>query len=230
MKFKTLLSLVALFFIVSSTQAQLSLGLKGSVTQSWYGYDANPFAKGSDNKLAGMGASVQLYYRLGKRLSFGVEPGVVQRGAIKPITSSCIGFCGTGINFTEFPYNNPTIYAEYVQLPVFIRYSFPMFKGNLEVSGKLGAGTSIAISAYQKMDYSTYSDGSDIEQIKFNEEDGFERKDGGLYGGLGIGHRIGPGTLVFEAELYRGLKVINSHYFGFKNQSQSFSLGYRIDM
>lgn len=218
------------FFLSNSSEAQWSFGIKVTSSSSTYSSGLNPFQKGDPEKVKGLGASVQLYRRISQHFSFGVEPGVAQRGAINPFYNTCFGFCGTGADFSTFPYNSASIYSNYAQLPFFAQYKTALLKSKLELFGKAGAGISYAVSAYQQSDliYRYQSIGSDIEPIKFEEMDGFNRWDAGLHAGVGIGWRFCFGVVSLETEVYQGLA--NLHIMGFKNRTRGVSLGYRLDL
>ena len=117
-----------------------------------------------------------------------------------------------GVDFSTFPYNSASIFATYVQLPVFAKYKISILKDKFDLSAKLGAGSAYATSAYMQSNNTVSDNKSDITPIHFNNDDGFTRTDGGLYGGLGFAYKIGPGMILFETEAYRGLKSMHNHF------------------
>lgn len=216
------------FFVVNQTNAQWSFALKGTYNQSWYGTGISPFKKGSAEKRKGIGTSIQLYYHVNQHFSFGAEPGFIQRGATAPTEAICFGFCGTGVDFSQFPYNNAAVYTDHLQLPLMARFSVRLFKKKLELSAKAGYGFSYATGGYQQSDYIYETKGTDILPLQFDETDNFNRWDAGMYSGLMAGWQFRFGTLFIETERYRGLTNANSYFSELRNQSTGYSLGYRL--
>ena len=227
MKIKYLFFLAGFFFLNSTVDAQWSFGIKTTTTRSWFGSGVNPFQKGPSEKAKGMGISVQLYRTLSKHFSIGLEPGLTQRGAIEPFYNSFFGFCGVGIDFNAFPYNNASIYANYAQAPIYVQYKTTLFNNRLEVFGKAGQSASYLVSAYQHSETINRGGDSDISPLDIVDS-GFNRWEAGLHAGIGLGWKLGFGVLTIESEYYQGLT--NLYHYGIKNRSRSYSLGYRLNL
>ena len=226
MKTKHLFLFTSLFFFSLNINAQWSFGIKGSINQTWMGTGFNYFSTNSQAKANGLGTSLQLYYNTNKHLSFGVEPGYAQRGAIRPY--SYMVWCGMGLD--DFQYNDASIYTDYVQIPLFVKYRIGAFNQKMELAGKIGYGVSYATSGYQQAELITRDpEGTDIKPIEFGGDSGFRTWDMGTFAGLSLGWHFPFGTVVAEYELYRGSISIHEYFSSLKNQGIAYSLGYRID-
>lgn len=226
MKIQRLLFILGFLFFSLNINAQWSFGLKAGINKTAYSNGTSFYLNNGKTQLKNMSTSAMLYFNASKHFSFGIEPGMVQRGADDPFEYECFIFCGTGSPITTFPYNNSTVYMDYIQLPFFTKYKFHILNNKLELSAKGGYGISYATSGYQQSEQLVRTEKTDIQNIDF-KNDGFNRWDSGIYGGLGMGLHFPFGTVILESELYYGLNSITD--YALTNQSIGYSLGYRLD-
>lgn len=230
MKTPFLLSFAFLLFL-GSAEAQLSFGIKSSQTKAWF------TEKDEDaGKMAGMGITFQLSKRFGKILEVGIEPGIVQRGTSERFGNEYLFMCCFGDclypDHEIFDYQANTLKSSYLQMPIMTKAHLPTKKGIFDLYAKLGGGPSwLASGSYYTRTYDeeTFAHVPESKNIEFTDNHPFNRWDWGVNAGLGLGIKIGSGMVVFETEYYRGFsKVVN--YADFKNRSQSYSLGYSINL
>ncbi len=233
MKKSLLLSLAILAFYLPAN-AQLSFGIKGSITQSWFNDEPSDAPK-----MNGLGTTLLLYKRINKHFDIGIEPGMVQRGTEQQFDRGiynpylCICCFGDCLVPEAYPYGKSNgLRTSYVQAPILARANLPIAKGKIALFGKFGGGLSWLASGYyntQVYDESSFGVKPEVKELDFSEEDSLKRWDWGLYSGAGFGFNLGCGMLTFEAEFYHGLRDM-ADYASFRNRSTSYSVGYLISL
>ncbi len=210
-----LFTVAGLFLFVGfPLNAQFSLGIKGGYTKAWQDYGDTEVPENAIIHVNRMNVSAMAYYRLGKHLELGVEPGFVERGA------ACIpGFGLFFVGDTKYLLN-------YVELPLMLQASW----GNKFVFfSKIGYGGSYVLSGTRVVtdliftDNPPKRDAIDFDDPSYN----LNRWDHGIYGGIGVAYNFDIHRLFFSLEYYHGLKDVEKLNAS-QARSINFNLGYAI--
>ncbi|MEL7221756.1 MAG: outer membrane beta-barrel protein [Bacteroidota bacterium] len=213
------------FFLLSvmclPLSAQLTAGLKVQSGKAWLDYtfaEGVPPIDGYNQRITHQGVSAELFYQLqNPRLQVGIAPGYVQRGAAcEP------GFIGDNV----FLVADATIYANYVQVPVLLRYS-PIVKKRFSLFTQIGGGLGYLLSGYRDVSFWQPDRPNEEQALIFENEPTLNRLELGLQGGLGISYQLGPGQLQLSGDFYYGLTDMNQN-FGSQHRVWSVGLGYAI--
>ena len=226
----------AFFLFISSAEAQLSFGIKSSSVKASFTHRQDDAAK-----MGGMGITFQLSNKFNKFLEIGIEPGFVQRGTTERFGEvypyycfCCFGDCVFPDEGYEpiFDSNAEMLKSSYLQMPVMVKLHVPSKKGIVDLYAKVGGGPSwLASGTYYTQTYNeeTFQYDPESKVIEFNKEHPFNRWELGVYGGLGLGIKLGSGMVAVEAERYYGLRDVTD-YASYRNRTMSYSLGYLINL
>ena len=208
-----LITLLLFCMILNQLSAQFSIGLKGGHARAWEDYGDTWLPEGARVHVNGINVSTLAYYRLGRHLQIGIEPGFVQRGA------ACIpGF---------LTFNSDTkLLLNYLELPIMVAANVSFFNHRLELFGKVGVSTSYITTAHREVVDLLGED--PMLRTKLDLRDGnMKRWDRGLHGNLGLGYQLGSNQLFFEVAHYYGLRDVDN-FFTSKNRNLNLNLGYLI--
>ena len=231
MKKSLFLSLAILAFYLPAN-AQLSFGIKVSVTKAWHSSDPSDAPN-----MQGLSTTLSLYKKLNKFIEVGLEPGIVQRGTTQtfgPDIYTCYLCCFGDCVIPGYSISKSVtgLKASYIQAPLLLQVKLPLANGKLAVFGKTGGGPSWLASGYYDTDVFddiTFETRPENKALDFSKNDSPKRWDIGLNSGAGIGYHLGCGMLTIEMEYYHGLRDVVD-YTSFKNRSVSYSLGYAVNL
>lgn len=193
-------------------KAQLSIGLKAGYTNAWESYGPDvPLPENAETDVSGINISAMAYYKLGKFLSIGIEPGYVERGA------AC--FPGFGIIFN----GDTKFFLDYVEAPLMISANLPLFNKKIELYGKLGYGASMMVKAEREVT-PLNDEPVTTTPIQLGPESILNRWDHGAYGGVGIGYNFGKTQVFVESNFYYGMRDAERSNVS-KNRSVNVNLG-----
>ncbi len=187
-------TLVLILFISTFSNAQISLGVKGGISNAWEFYGDVGLPEGAQIDVNGYHFAILSYYELTPFLSVGVEPGYVQRGA------ACVPGWNEWVGDTKFMLN-------YIELPLMLRGNVSFFNDQIEIYGKTGISGGFVQKGMEIID--PQSDGIPITRTKIDFKDEFEslqRFDYGIYGGLGFAFNFGQNSFFIEGDYYHGLR------------------------
>jgi len=216
----TVLSLI-LFSISSFTQAQ-TIGIKGGFTDAWQDYGAVQLPPDAETHIKGFHFSLEYYRQLNRFLSYGVEPGLVRRGAA----------CVPGWNGGVVPiFNGDTKFLlDYVELPIALQGQIPLFKTGFSIFGKLGYGASFIAKAQQeKITFRMPQDDVTTTPITLGKGSILNRWDHGGYAGIGLSYQFSGHQIFCEYDFYNGFRDAE-RFNTSKNRDMDFSLGYRFTL
>lgn len=218
MKTRTFVLFFLLLCASVTVHAQYTVGIKVGYHKAWQDYGDDFFIDGFDGKIKGFSTSLIAYRSLGKHFDIGAEPSYIRRGAA----------CEPGF-FIDNPYltGDATLYANYVSLPVFLRNHYPLFRGRMNCSVKLGGSASWLVDGYRHLNLEWTGVIDQVQDINFEDEPNLKRWDSGLQAGAGIGLNIGPGLLQFEYEYYYSLMDMNRQITS-KNRNAGLIMAYLI--
>ncbi len=205
---------LSLFVISSASYAQFSFGVEGGYTKSKQHYGELELPEDAETSVHGFNVSGLVYYNLGSYFRFGLEPGIVRRGAA----------CVPGWQ-PEFE-GDTKVYTTYFELPLMISGGIPILKKKIELYGKAGYGQSVLVAGHlETIDFS--SDAPPIrENLEFGKNEQARGWDHGLYGSLGVGYNLGKHQIFLESDYYFGLRDFD-RLNASKNRSTNFlNIGY----
>ncbi|MEM9917494.1 MAG: outer membrane beta-barrel protein [Bacteroidota bacterium] len=211
--------LLLAFCSVYQLNAQMSLGVKGGYTKAWEDYGDVELPEDAEIHVEGFNVSLTAFWKFNRYLSVGVEPGFVQRGA------ACVpGWMPIFEGDTKF-------FLNYVEMPLMAMGHLPLFGDRLELFAKGGYGLSYLASATRE---ETIFNGENPQVTRTKMELGGEnsilnRWDQGIYTGLGVACKIGPGQVTLEGNYFHGLKDADKTNTS-ENRSISWNIGYRINL
>ena len=211
---KNKLSLFLLIFGLGlQAQAQLSLGIKGGYTRAWEDYGDVALPPNAPIEINGANVTLMSWYRFNRRLSVGIEPGYVRRGA------ACIpGFV---------IWNGDTRFLlDYVEMPVMIRFDIlSLAKQRFQLYSKLGAGASMIVRAQQEVVRFDDPEATTRTPIDLGENSILNRWDTGGYAAVGTSLKLGQNQLLLEGNYYYGL-IDASRNLESQNRSFNVNLGF----
>ncbi|HZV71463.1 MAG TPA: outer membrane beta-barrel protein [Saprospiraceae bacterium] len=199
------ISLILLFVsgMILFSNGQGSIGVKAGYTKAWR---ANIAFEDNDEYIHrnGFQFSLLAYFKVGRYLSFGIEPGFVTR-----VNGASFTF------FEEIP-NGTTLRLNYIELPLMMSGRYPLWNEKLKLNVKAGFGFAKLTSVVQT-NTSIISPGPPTSFIEFSDR--------GIHTGLGIEYNVGRNRLFAEYGVYMGLSdVIRVN--ASKNRSVHLGIGY----
>ncbi len=220
-----LLSILAVvLFSLATLHGQTTLTIKGQNGKSWQNYGDDFPINGYDQNISHYGFSAEIFRLLTNRVSIGVAPGFMRRGAAcEP------GFFPTGDLVAPFPAFDATVFLDYVQLPVLVRVEFPI-AGRLSIFGQGGAGLSYLAGGYREITFFGTIPSMEERRLDFDGQDeNLNRFDFGWSSTLGFGFRIGKGMVRVSGEHYYGFLDMNQNNTSL-NRNWGIGLGYQISL
>ncbi len=212
---KRLLILTVFLFTFLQINAQLAVGLQVQTGESWQYYGEATSFDGFDQRITHYGVSAQLYYPISDRLSVGLAPGFMRRGA------ACFpGFVG-GFQ----PVLDATIYANYVQLPLLAKFDLPL-SGRWVLSAEAGGGFSYLLNGHWDLLLDNIEGDQQRRDIDFEQDSFLNRYDFAAQANLGVGYQLGLGQLRLSAGYYHGFLDVNDNNTS-ENRAWSVNLGYQ---
>ncbi|MEO1054019.1 MAG: outer membrane beta-barrel protein [Bacteroidota bacterium] len=215
---KGLFITIAVFCLVSiKVQAQFSLGVKGGYTKAWEHYGDVDLPDDAVIHINRFNVSGLVYLSLNERLSIGVEPGYVERGAA----------CIPGWNLEPDPiFNGDTkLFLSYVKAPIMLRTELPLGASKFSIIGSAGYGLSYLTTAFEEQELVGSDEPTQRTKVDLSEGSRLNRLDHGFYGSAAIGYDLGRGRLFAESEYYFGLRDADQFNTS-KNRTLSFNVGY----
>ena len=212
----TKLPLIALLlsFTVHSF-AQISVGIKTSQVKAWEEYGDVGLPDDARIHIHSVKVAATVYATVTNYLEIGIEPGYVQRGAA----------CEPGfIIFNE----DTKLMLNYFELPLLAKFNLKTKNQKGELFCKIGGSASYAMSAYREI-MENESRPFSRTKLTFDEFGSMERWDYGVFGGLGLAYKLGPGKLSLEANYYHGLPDVDP-FNRSENRSLEFGLGYSFSL
>lgn len=210
------LLLCCLFFIgIHPLHAQLTLGLKGGYTKAWEHYGDVILPDNAEIDVDGFNVSALGYVDIGKQFKLGAAPGFVRRGA------ACLP--GFGIFSADSKF-----FLSYVELPIFVSRSIPIYKDKVSLLPKIGYGTSFMTKAV--MESPDLQGIIERQKLELNNSARFNRWETGFYGGCGLAFSVKEHQqILVETEYYYSMRDAEKWNTS-KNRSLSFSAGYLINL
>ncbi len=216
MKIHQIVSSIILLFISTMGVAQFSVGLKAGYTKAWEDYGDVQVPDGANIHVNRINISALGYYTVNNYLQVGVEPGYVQRGAA----------CEPG--FVDF--NQDTkLMLNYIELPLMARGRVSVLGNKVDVIGKFGFGTALAVKAYREIEIFGSDEPAVLEPINLSDRNAANRWDHGIHGGLGVAVKLGLGKLLLESDYYHGF-IDTVPQNASQNRSIDLSVGYVIEL
>lgn len=214
------LILTSLFVIFTlQLSAQISIGLKTGYTRAWEKYDVE-VPEDARIHVRGFNIAGMVYLKVNDYLSFGLEPGYIERGAA----------CVPGWNIPDPTFRGDTeLFLKYAELPVMVQSQLPLFHGKLEVFGKVGYSMAYLTTAFEK---TTDLDGivpSVRTKLDLSTDNRLNRLDHGLHGTIGLSKTLGKGRVFIEAAYYSSVRDADRNNFS-KNRNLNFNMGYLISL
>ena len=212
---KSPLTLLTFFLTTGALSAQLSLGIQTQVGESWQYYGEEIDINGFDQRIDHYGVSAQLMYNLSPNLSIGVAPGYMRRGAA----------CFPGFIGELQPVQDATIYANYLQLPVLLRWNTPL-GGRWSTFAEAGAGFAYLLNGHWELLFFNLEGDRQKRDIDFNQDSFLNRYDFALQANLGMAYELGPGQVRLSGGYYHGMLDVNDNNTS-ENRAWSIQLGYQ---
>jgi hypothetical protein len=213
-KIRSIATLCLAFCVLSTTNAQVTFGIKATVNHAWQQYAPNNFDPNVERKVWGYGTAVVIDKQLSKYISVSVEPSFVQRGA------KCLP--------DSRGYKDVTLTANYLCLPILFNARYPLFKNRLFVTAALGENASWFMSGKQVFTF-TWGN-TEGQTVKLDMKTaGYNRIDIGLDGGFGFSIPIKKGFIDLNMRYYYGLRDVDEDFTS-KNRSVAYQLGYRLSL
>jgi hypothetical protein len=228
MKFRfILITLLALIVFPSISQSQIVIGIKSGFSDAWQDYGAVPLPPDAETHIKGYNVSLEVYKPINKYLRLGIEPGFVKRGA------ACVpGWDGRGgIGIDPIFIGDTRFLINYVELPVNMMFSLPVFKSNFTVFVKGGYGVSVVASAVEEKIYfrgGEPTDQIDRTPIVLGENSILNRWDHGVYAGAGLSYSLQAHSIFLEYDFYAGQRDAE-RFNTSRNRVADFSAGYRFE-
>ncbi len=213
MKYQKYLLLICLLVSPSVLTAQFSLGAKGGFTKAWEEYGDVGLPEDAEIHINGFNASAMIYYRFNDFLSFGVEPGFVQKGAA--CEPGFDGFTGTA-----------ELHLNYFEMPIVLASNFGLFGDRIQLLGKAGFDNSITTDAYRMQGIGTR------EEFRTDLEiggDNVSRFDPSVQGAIGIGYKLGSNLLFTETQYDFGFRDVVSTARS-ENRSLNVAFGFLVEI
>ncbi|MEL7124420.1 MAG: hypothetical protein AAFO07_33600 [Bacteroidota bacterium] len=183
--------LIVMGLISSNLNAQTSIGISAGYVKAWQNYGDVDLPEDAETYIYGSQFRVKVYKKLGNRLSIGVEPGYVRRGA------ACIpGWIGEFVGDTKF-------LLEYADLPLSLSYQQPLFKSKWSINGRIGYGISYLASATRVEEDLMGQLPTNRVKMDLVNDSILNRLDHGLNLGAGIHYRVGENQIFAEMIYYR---------------------------
>ncbi|MGK0317767.1 MAG: hypothetical protein ACI86M_004013 [Saprospiraceae bacterium] len=195
--------------------SQFFIGAKAGYTSSWPDYGDIELPEDAQTDINGYNINVILNYSITKKISVGLEPGYVNRGA------ACLpGWSPVWEGDSELLIN-------YIELPLLLKYKWKL-TNKLSLNINAGYGASYLVSAYRSVRNSV-DEPAMVTQLDVSDvwDSSTKRLDHGLYLGSGFSYELGIGSIVSDIRYYQGVPNIERRNF-MKNRSLSFSVGYMI--
>ncbi len=219
---KKLLSLLVLVALVSvqPIYAQVYLGLKGGYTDAWQEYGDVNLPEDAETHVKGFNVTAQVYIQKGDVFQFGIEPGLVRRGA------ACVPGWNGGLN--PIFDGESKFFLSYVELPVMVMARTPFYHKRFELFGKFGYGPSVMVKAVRE---DIPNDGirppSRVDMRTRSTV--LNRWDHGISGGLGFGVNLKSSQIFVETGFYMGMRDAE-RFNRSRNRSIDYSIGYRLSI
>lgn len=214
-----------LVFCAGTVSSQTTLTLKTQAGKSWQNYGDDFPINGYDQNIDHYGFSAEIFRALTDRISIGVAPGYMRRGAAcEP------GFLPDGDRLIDpFPSFDATIFLDYIQLPFLVRAEFPL-AGRLSIFGQGGAGFSYLAGGYREITFFGSVSSTEKRQLDFEGADqNLNRFDFGWSSTLGFGFSIGKGKLRVSGDHYYSFLDMNQNNTSL-NRNWAVALGYQISL
>lgn len=208
--------IIALFLCISiQSFAQITLGVKTSHVKAWEEYGEVGLPDDARIHINSVKVAATLYKTLSNVIEVGIEPGLVQRGAA----------CEPGfIIFNE----DTKLMLNYLELPVLAKFNLKSKNQKIALFCKIGGSASYALTAYREI-METESRPFSRTKLEFGEFGAMQRLDYGVFGGLGISYKLGPGAITLESNFYYGLPNVEPNNRS-QNRSLEFGLGYSFTL
>lgn len=214
MKTALWISLLLLFCTLTPARAQFYLGIKGGISKAWEHYGDIGLPDDARIHIRGGNLSALAYYRVGRYLQIGIEPGFVRRGA------ACIP------GFEVFDQDTKLL-LNYVELPLMLTSRLPLLPGKVDLVGKAGYGMSYLTSAYLEVIDLNGIQPTTRNKMDLDAPDGLKRYDRGFYGSLGFAYLLGGSQLQLEGTYYRGQPNVDRFSVS-ENRGLSLALAYLV--
>lgn len=214
------LTLLFFCFSCSLIYAQLSVGLQVETGESWQYYGEQTEINGFDQRISHYGFSAALFYAISPKISVGVKPAYMRRGAA----------CFPGFAGIEQPVvQDATIYANYVQLPLLAQMNFPV-TNRFSVFAEAGGGFSYLLDGHwQLLLFDNLEGNAERRDIDFESDTFLNRYDFAAQGSLGFAYQMGPGQVQLAGGYYHGFLDVNDNNTS-ENRTWSLSLGYQYTL
>lgn len=206
MKKYFLLLLLSIYFIGLSN-AQLSLGLKSGITNSWQEY-------GNDQErtsFIGLHAYLLSSYKLTDYFQVNADLGFIQRGGQDNIPLSPI------LSIGGYQY-----YLDYIDLPISIQANLPIIKNKLNLFTKAGYGLSYMANAQGVLLGLAFEE-NEKQQLDY---DFLNRIDHGINLGVGINYCFSKSIFTLGIDYYHGLNNTIKNQTS-KNRNLNINLAYQ---
>ncbi len=172
--FSILLLLTISILLSTKVSCQYSIGIKGGYTTAWQEYGDVDLPEDAQINIQSFNAAFVLAYEINRYFGIDLEPGIVRRGA------ACIpGFVGFE--------GDTDLLLTYANLPLFMRFQFPLLSGQIKPFSRLGFGTSYLVKAQDRQEINIVEPPTRRVVLTDITHNGSIRTfDSGLYTGLGI--------------------------------------------
>jgi len=206
-------------FASASVSAQFSVGASAGYTRAWQNYGDVVLPDGAVTHIHGFNSDVQVYYRLNRILSVGVEPGFARRGA------ACVPGWNGGINPNPVFPGDSRFLLDYIEAPLMIQSNFELFNERFTIQPSLGYGWSLMVNGREEIVNLETGEVEITRDMGIGQGTNLSRWDHGFHGSLKLGWQFGKHGIFAQSSYYFGL--INAEAWNVsKNRALNFNFGY----
>lgn len=213
----------ATLFVSASVSAQISVGASAGYTRAWQNYGDVVLPDDAVTHIHGFNSEVQVYYKLNRFISVGVEHGFVRRGA------ACVPGWNGLINPNPIFPGDSRFLLDYVEAPLMIQGHFALLKERFTIQSSLGYGWSVMVNGREEVVNLETGEVEITRDMGIGEGTNLSRWDHGLHGSLKLGWQFGKHEIFAQSSYYFGLKDAEA-WNASKNRALNFNLGYSFQL
>lgn len=203
----------------ASVSAQLSVGASEGYTRAWQHYGDVVLPENAVTHIHGYNAELQVYYKLNRFLSLGVEPAFTRRGA------ACVPGWNGDINPNPVFPGDSRFLLDYVEAPIMIQGNFSLFEERFIIQPALGYGWSVMVQGREEVVNLETEEVVMTRDMGIGEGNNLSRWDHGFHGSLKLGWQFGKHGVFAQSSYYFGLMDAEA-WNASKNRALNFNLGY----